>query len=180
MSPRSFWLVVIKIAGIWLLMRSLTMIVQFFSTWTVMLAWESLNDVALDLFSITIVTAFFLFITWLLLFRSFRVLELLKLEADFGDELFHFNLHRATMLRIAVIVAGVMLFVNALPPLVSNVYTAFQIKQVGGHTAVSNTVNWIVVYGVKVFLGIFLIYKSRMLVNFIEFHTRKTYPGKNL
>ena len=178
MSPRSFWLIVLKIAGIWLLLRSLTILVQFSSSWTALLAWASLNDVVPDLINFTVITAFFLLITWLLLFRTSRVLDLLKLDDGFGDEVFHFNLHRATMLRIAVIVTGIMIFVNALPSLVSNVYTAFQLKQIAGHTAVSNTVSLIVVYGVKVFLGVYLIYKSRRVVNFIEYHTRKPAPAK--
>ena len=172
MTPRTLWIIILKIFGIYILIQALQLLPQLFTTiiYATVSAQreysqgESWIYIALAIFEI----CFFTFTIVVLLFRTERVIEVLKLSDGIKEESLEFNMHRSSILKIAVIIAGIILLIEGLPHLFDQLYAYFQ--QINSYSGFKDypQAGWIILDLVKVFMGIFMLTSSRLVVNFIE------------
>ncbi len=164
MTIRTFWTILIKILGIWLVLDSVTVIPQFIST----LFYTDPNDTgqgfALSIALLLLTIGVYLFILRLFVFKTAWLIDKQHLDKGFDDEKIDLNIQLSTVLIVATIVIGGLMFVDSLPQLCKQTFLFFQQKAVFRENPKSN---WIIFYLVKTILGILLMTSSKQVVAFI-------------
>lgn len=104
MSLKTFWTILIKILGIWLILESLSVLSSAF--WAI--PWDTpFAEYILAIIVIIILTlAIYGIILWLFVFKSSWLIDKLRLDKGFTEEKIDLNVQRSTVLTIAVIVIG--------------------------------------------------------------------------
>lgn len=167
MTVKTFWTILIKIMGLWFVFFCLTAIAQLLS----LLFFASQNGSAPGIEKILLVVGIvlvtvgiYIFILWLLVFKTSWVIEKLKLTKDFPEDRLELTIERSTILAIATIVIGGVIFIDSFPLLFKQSLSFFQH---GRNFNNSQESIWIILYLVKTVLGYLLITNSRFVVNFI-------------
>ncbi|UAY52438.1 hypothetical protein [Ferruginibacter albus] len=176
MTPRTFFTIVIKILGIYIVLESLSVIAQFISTFFYYKndGDRSWQEMAYSSFVICLVIGVYLLVLRVLVFKTDWVIDKLKLDKNFPEEKIEINLHRSTVLSIAVIVIGGLIFIDALPLFCKQVFIYFQQRSLFRENFVQQPTNgWIIFYGAKAFVGACIVIYQRTIVNFIEFKRKK-------
>ena len=176
MTPRSFFTLLIKILGIYLVLDSITVVPQFAST-LFMFTDNNGNDntttIVLTLFMLFLILGLFFIILKYCLFKTDWIIDKLSLDKDFTEEKSELNIHRSTILSIATIVIGGLMFVDGLPSFCRSVYPYFGEKQSFGRYGENPTTGWMIFYSVKTFIGYFFMVNHRLIVNLIERQRKK-------
>jgi hypothetical protein len=182
MTPRSFFTILIKIIGLYLMIDNLSAIPQIVNTFMAYRGMSSNSDgIYFLFFYVVMVLGFFYLILKFCLFKTDWIIDILSLDKHFEEERFELNMHRSTMLNIAVIVIGALLFLNSLPMLCKSIYTYIGEKQIVGKFGENVNLNWLIYYFFKTFIGFFLMTNNRMVVNLIERKRKiKEYKGDEI
>ena len=172
MTIKTFWTIVIKILGIWLGLGFLTVIPQFISALTYFGA--NRND---NLFAIVYVIVLFLFtiviyafILRLFVFKTEWLIDKLHLNKGFVEEKIEMNIQHSTILTIAIIVIGGIVFIEGLPQLFKQI---FMFIQQDNRFSESPNSGWIVFYIAKTILGYLLMTNSQFVVKSIDMQNQK-------
>ncbi len=126
MTPRTFFVLLIKIMGIYMVLASLSVVPQLFSTLFTFFFSGGQNDTLITEVIITMIVfvfGLFYIIIRYCLFKTDWIIEKLSLDKHFTEEKFDINIHRSTVLTIAVVVIGGLMFVDALPSFCRQVYS---------------------------------------------------------
>ena len=172
MSIKTFWNILLKILGIWLILSGFGVIPQFIWAFSV---FENRPDGNITpgliyLAVLLLISAVvFIGILWLFIFRSGWIINKLKLDKGFDDEKIDLNIRLNTALTIAIIVIGGLMFADSLPELLRNIYSAFRQDDLVRRTPV---IPLIILYFVKAAIGYLLMTNSRVIVGFITKHNR--------
>lgn len=167
MTIKTFWTITIKMLGIWLGLGFLTVIPQFISALTYFGA--NRND---NLFAIGYVIALFLLtigiyvvILRLFVFKTAWLINKLHLEKGFVEEKIELSIPHSTVLTIALIVIGGIVFVDSLPQLCKQTFVFIQQDIRLGESPITG---WIIFYFAKTILGYLLMTNSQFVVRFIN------------
>lgn len=170
MTIRTFWTIFIKILGIWLVLDSVTVIPQFFST----LVFNDPNDTtqsfALTAAILLLTIGIYIFILRLFVFNTAWLIDKLHLDKGFDEEKIDLNIQLSTVLTVATIVIGGLMLVDSLPQLCKQIFVFFQQKNIFRE---SPTSGWIIFHLVKTILGYLLMTNSKQVVAFIDKQTSK-------
>jgi hypothetical protein len=167
MTIRTFWNILLKILGIWLILAGIGVIPQFIWAFSVIdnppdgKTMKSLIYLA-GLLLVSVVL--FIIILWLFVFRSHWIISKLKLDKGFDDEKIDLNIKLNTVLTIAVIVVGGLMFVDSIPMLLRQIFFIFQpddLMRKDSNTAL------IIFYLAKITIGYLLMTNSRFVTGFI-------------
>jgi hypothetical protein len=167
MSVRNFWTVFLKIMGIWLVIGGFTTLAQFMSAFTFLGSnqnenwWTILSVVGLLLLTITM----YFVVLWIFVFKTSWLIDKLKLEKGFHEEKIEFNVQTSSILTIATIVIGGLIFIDALPQLCKQVFFFFQQKN---QFVESPSSEWVIFYLVKTLVGYLLVTNSKVIVKFLQ------------
>jgi hypothetical protein len=101
------------------------------------------------------------------------IINKLKLDEGFEEEKFEINLHRSTVLSIAIIIIGGLMLADGLPELMRQIYVYFQMQNAYDYPADKSPSGYIIFYFIKVFIGYYMVAYHRLVVNFIEGMSRK-------
>ncbi len=173
MTPRSFFTILLKLLGIYLLFQGILLLPQAVGSMFMYASYAEggWGDALMVTLVIVLAVLIFLAILYGCIFKTDLIIDTFRLDRNFAEEKFELSIHRSTVLRIAVIVLGGVIFVDALPDLCRNVFSFFQMKDVtlmeyqnGG---------WMIFDFVKTLLGWFLMSNSRTAVNMIERQRKK-------
>ena len=172
MTIRTFWNILLKILGIWLILSGMSIIPQFIWAFS-LFGNQPKGSTMMGIIAIAVLllvsAAMFVFILWLFVFRSHWIINKLKLDKGFDDEKIDLNIRLNTALTIAVIVIGGLMFVDALPQLLRNIYSAFQHDELVRKDPVTPL---LVLYLAKTIIGYLLMTNSRIIIGFIEKHNK--------
>jgi hypothetical protein len=166
MSVRNFWTVFLKILGIWLVIGGVTTVLQFLSAFSYigtynLNSWNILSTIGLLLLTISV----YIFALWLFVFKTSWLIDKLQLEKGFQEEKIEFNIQRSSVITIATIVIGGLIFVDSLPQFCRQTFIFFQQKSM----LVENpTTGWIIFHFIKTVIGYLLMTNSKYVVRFIE------------
>ncbi len=176
MTPRTFFELLIKIMGIYLVLSSLSVVPQLFSNLLMLYNPIGDNNTGVILMAISIMGLlfgmFYLTIQYCF-FKTDWIIDKLALDKKFTEEKFDINIHRSTVLSIAVVVFGGLLFVEALPSFCIQVYSYIGQNQSYARFGENPITGWMIFHGVKVFMSVWLMTNSRMAVNLIELQRKK-------
>jgi hypothetical protein len=167
MTIRTFWTILLKILGIYLVFDSFIVIPQFLTTLsTFFLDPEQTAMVFIWTFVYLLFTVgLFVFILWLFVFKTAWLIDKLHLEKGFSEERIEFNIPHSTVLSISIILIGGLMFVDSLPQLCRQIFSFFQQKNMFIQDPSSDL---IIFHFVKTIIGYLLMTNSRFIVNFID------------
>ena len=168
MSIKTFWTILIKILGIWLILASLSVLSSAF--WLVPWGTPSAKDLLAIIVILVLILGIYGVILWLFVFKSSWLIDKLRLDKGFPEEKIDLNVQPSTVLAIAVIVIGGIMLIDSFPELCRQIFIFFKQKY---SYIESPAFSQIIFTGVKAVLGFLLMTNSRTVVNFIDKETKK-------
>ena len=171
MTPRSLFNIILKVIGIFFIKNLLIELANILPALVQFTSHEP-DYGSFNLMSLVIVLLeclVYLFITYLLLFKANWIINKLKLDQGFHQHEFNLNIHRSTILRIAIIVVGSLIIVDSLPLLVQQLIYYIRMKK---ENVPNIKIDYVVLHTAKLLIGIFLVAYQRTLVNLIEYKQR--------
>lgn len=175
MTIRTFWTLLLKILGIWLILSGLTIIPQFIGAFTYFGDNQQDNFfAALYVIVLLILTVgVYVVVLKLFVFNTNWLIDKLKLDQGFVEEKLDLGITLRTVLTIATIVIGGLILVDALPMLCKQIFTFMQQKSVFREDP---QFSWVIFYFVKSLIGYFLMTNSKSVIDFIN---KKTESAEN-
>jgi hypothetical protein len=170
MTIRSFWTILLKVLGIWIVFGSLTVIPMFLSTFYFVHFSESTQSIVAMIVFLLLFAAVYFLIIRVFIFKTSWLIDKFHLDKGFDNERLDFNIKHSSIIRLAVIIIGGLLFIENLPPLIQNIFVFFQQKYMFRE---SPLVESVIFYFVKTLLGYVLMTNSRKIVSFILKHASK-------
>jgi hypothetical protein len=167
MSVRNFWTVLLKLLGIWLVLQGVVVLPQVISAIPFFGRNNNENLLAtLYVLGLVLLTfCFYIFVLRLFVFKTSWLIDKLKLENGFNEERIEFNIKNSSILTIAIIVIGGLIFVDSFPLFCRQVFKFFQQKNMFNESPSSG---WIIFELVKTIIGYLLMTNSKLIVKFIE------------
>ena len=169
MTPRSLFNIILKVIGIFFI-RNILITTSNIIPAVVEVNKEEFRDFGiLNLVILLLEFSVYLLLTYILLFKTNRVIDKLKLDQGFQQETFNLAIDRSTILRITIIVLGGLIIVESIPALIQEIIYFIEMKK----SEVPNAKNYaVILQAVKLIIGIFLIAYQRFIVNVID-HKQK-------
>lgn len=167
MSIKNFWLLFLKALGIWLIVNSLPTafhLIILVMSWTVNSTsnWSTFVEPTVQVLLIVI---FYVLILWLFVFKTSWLVHKLKLVEGFDETRIEFKIRHTSVIAIASIVIGGLLFVDSLPNLITETIKYFEQKRMFQPEISSGMIFF---YLIKTVFGYLLMTNSRNVVKFIE------------
>ena len=168
MTPKSFFLILIKIMGIVLLYKLVLSCIGVYN----LFSFKWFSPIEISTISIAEIITFILI--YLILFaivinffiiKPNSLIKIFRLDKDFEEEKFEFNIEKTSILRIAVIVIGGVIFVENLPYMISETVKYFKFGIVGINE--NNNFGWAIYSIVATIIGFLLMTNSKKIVDFI-------------
>ncbi len=162
MSIRTFWTILLKVIGIWMILSGVTVITYFFSSVGVINYAPELNtmDVIYYIGALFLILGLFVLIIKLLIFNPNWIINKLKLVNGIIEERLDLNVGSNAVINIAIIVTGAILLIDALPLLCQNIFIYLQQKNIFRNDPGAGS---IIMLLIKSLLGYFLMTKSKMI-----------------
>ncbi|WP_426485112.1 hypothetical protein [Flavobacterium sp. 2] len=165
MSIKTFWTILIKILGLWMLYRILTILPELISNLYFIYENGDSKDLVTLLLSILIAILFFSLIIRVFLFKTQWIIEKLKLDKGFETETIEIQSNENRIITIALIVIGGFIFIENLPILLKEIAVFFHDKAQFKDYPKSG---WIIFYLCKAVLGYLLMTNSFRVAKFIK------------
>lgn len=167
MTIKTFWKILIKVLGIWLILSSLSVISQFLSF--IQYFGSSSHDnnggLAIGITIIFLTLFLFFMIIRLFIFKPDWLINKLQLEKGFDEDRIDLNIKHSTVLNIAIIVVGALIFVESFPQLCRQIFVLVQQKQLFRE---SENSGWIIFHAIKTIMGYLLMTNSQLVLKFIN------------
>ena len=127
--------------------------------------------------------AFFIFISYQLIINTSKIIDFLKLDSGFDEHEFSFeekekksiNISGRQALIIALIIISVVVLIDQVPQLFSNIYFYFQVTKMGykGNSVDSRS---FIIPITKIVIALLILGERKRIIDFVE---RKNYSTKN-
>ncbi|MGQ1947870.1 hypothetical protein ACT3CD_12305 [Geofilum sp. OHC36d9] len=167
MTIRTFWILFLKVLGIWLVLSGLTTIPQFIGA--ISFFGDNSQDnffaVIYILALLLIVVGAYFVIMKLFIFNSTWIIDKLKLDKGIKEEKIDMSISLKTILTISTIVIGGLILVDALPMLCKYFFTFIQQESLFRDAPQSN---WIIFYSLKAFIGYLIMTNSKLITDYIK------------
>ncbi|MDR3695772.1 hypothetical protein [Mucilaginibacter sp.] len=178
MTPRSLWIIILKIFGIYLVLQIYYPLVQLISS--VFMAFnQPLDNNWLTISFLFFAISIYLFMIIAFLFRTDWLIGILKLDNSIKEEKLEINVHRSTVLKIVIMLAGIAMFADSLPLFLKELYSYYQQINDTVHFKNYPRASIIITELVKVLISYFMMTSSRLIVNFIERKRKETDKVEN-
>ena len=168
MTPHSLWTILLKILGISILIDALTVVPQSISTAVTVgqsFSPDSSVNIPVTIGIILFALLIYLIAIWIFLFKTGWLITKLALDRHFREDKIEINIHHSTVLQIAIIIIGGLIFVDSLPEFCREVFSFYQQKSVFRENP---TTNWVIFHFVKTFIAYLLMTNSKRLTDWIE------------
>jgi hypothetical protein len=171
MTARNLFNIILKVLGLFFIRDFLAVVPQFLSLISMFVNYSGGGAISPFIASLLSIAAYG-FIAYALIFKTEWVIEKLRLEDGFDQESFSLNMHRSTILSIAVIVIGALMVVNALPVSLRQLFLYFQYKRqqsgfINFYPEPDNTI--LLIHLAEILIGLLLLGNQRKIVAYIEF-----------
>lgn len=167
MNSKTFFNILLKVVGIFLLKDAI------FGVITTMTAFATSIDLFdADFFIVLLISLAYVVFPFLFIFKTEEISKLLRLTNNIEQEI-PLNVHRSTVLTIAVIVFGGVLLVDAIPAFIGQVWEYYKMKRQEELFQYRPDMKYIIMHGVKIIIGLLLLGNARPIVNYIEYRRKK-------
>ncbi|MDF3025959.1 MAG: hypothetical protein K0S23_266 [Fluviicola sp.] len=125
MSIRSFWLLIIKTIGIWIVIRGIIslpeIVINFLVAYNA--PYSTSEVIFFQVLFLIVPILFYLLVLRFLILKTQSIIDLLKLERGFEETRIDITLPYNKVLRIIIILIGGIIFITAIPNLFENLYS---------------------------------------------------------
>jgi len=174
MTPRTLFAIIIKTISLYLLIGSFLAIPQFLGSTLYLFQQSSTGsgfmiNITVSLVLLLLILGVYFAFFRLCFFKTNWIIDKLRLDQGFDDEIIGINLHRSTLLKIIITITGALIVADSLPYIFKYLISYFQESKINyrGSAQISST-GWMIYYFVKFMFGLFFLTCSRIVVNFIE------------
>ena len=169
MQINTFWKIVLKLIGLWLLHDCLYLIPQFFSTLAIaQVSTYQEGEIARILAYLLLTLVVYLFIVWLCLFKTNGIISILRLDRHFTDKNINLSFSEYKFISAIVILLGGYIFVEGLPALCKQIIVFF--KQELLITDYPQT-SWMLFHFLSTLFGYLVMTNGRRIATFIQKNT---------
>lgn len=174
MTPRSFWIIIVRLLGVWLITQVLYLLQNFVALTYIFILSKNEGYPQTDIinqakvYGISLVLVSLLF--YILVFRTVNVVQILKLDSLFSEETFKVQLNYFNLSYLAVFVIGGLMIVNNIPDLCTSVASYYHMKQLVTKPDI-NDFKSIIVNTVRIIIGILLITYNKAIPMYIKQQT---------
>ncbi|HSZ87714.1 MAG TPA: hypothetical protein VK787_16890, partial [Puia sp.] len=172
MTLRTLFNIILKILGIFFIKDFLSLIPQVISSLLFIINSETVGEGVAVLISVLLFLLLYGAISYYLIFKTDLIIDKLKLDKGFDSDTVSLNIHRSTVLSIAIIVIGGLLFIDEFPNFCQQLFSYFQQRQMNFGLN-KPTISYVVISGIKVTIAFFLMSEQRLIVNVIERRRKK-------
>jgi hypothetical protein len=165
MTIKTFWTILIKILGLLLILGALTTIPQWFSSIYSAYQIEDFESLTILILILSVILIIYYFVFKLCVYKTSWVIEKLKLDRDFETQNIELNSKSFTIISIATIVIGGLMFVENIPLLLREIFIFFQQESLFKNYPKSG---WILFDFCKVIIGYLLMTNSSRIAKFID------------
>lgn len=171
MTIRSLFIIVLKVFGLLVMLNIIIGLQDIFNTFAYFLYGDSGAVVLWALFPTLLVLGIKLLFMFYLFFRTDTVLNRLRLDSGFFETTIQWDIHSTTVLRIAVILIGGVISIDAVSSLCREVFLFYQKKTLHYPVAVVEQ-SAIALEIARLFIGLLLLGQNREVVLLIEKNRR--------
>jgi hypothetical protein len=171
MTVKSLFSIILKVLGLFFIKDFLALIPQLLASLLFLTDNEMRLEAVWSLLSTALIIVVYWFVCYYLIFKTDQIISVLQLDKGFDTETIPLNIHRATILSIAIIVIGGYLVIDELPNFCHLVYLYFQENRMT-HGLTQPTSGYFILSGVKIVIGIILMVGQRQIVNLIELKSK--------
>lgn len=173
MTPKSLFNLILKVFGLFFLREIVYLIPQLVS---IILSYTETNDLAWKQFNIEenisiIITVFailfYAFIIYQLLFNTNKIIDILKLDQEYYQKEFSFNLSNSQILTISLIVIGAIILLNEIPNFLTHIFSLV-IEKKYTHNIASFNYSYLVSSGIKIIIALLIIGERKRIIEFIQ------------
>ncbi|MES2543501.1 MAG: hypothetical protein V4548_01345 [Bacteroidota bacterium] len=165
MEIKTFWNIVLKGIGLWLLMNSLYIFPQIavtIFTSQFIDGWDTLiPELIFGIFAFI----GYVVISFLFLFKSLWLISILRLEKHFTENRIDITVSTKTVLKIIVILIGGTTFISSFPSLIKEIFQFAQQKELLRNYP---DLTWLIFYFINTLIGYILMTNNALVVNFID------------
>ncbi|MDA3911640.1 MAG: hypothetical protein PF448_09810 [Bacteroidales bacterium] len=172
MKIHTFWSILLRTIGIFLILSSIAVLGQFVSSFMYMgygPGGSFIQFLPLLVGLIIMLFVFFLIIKFLI-FNPNWIIKALRLEKGFTQEEINLNMRMETVLSVAIIVFAGVLLVQALPEFVKSVFQMIQNELL---KYPERDFAYVILYGIQLVLAYVLIAHHRGIIRMITKHTKE-------
>jgi hypothetical protein len=167
MTTRSLFNIILKILGIFFIKDILATLPQLLSLFIIWAKPDNSENVLMTLCLTLLMLLIYVFVSYCLIFKSELLIDKLKLDKGFNQEIIPLNIHRSTILSISIIVIGGLLITQEIPNFCRQLFTYFQERKLTyGQT--NPSISYCVLSGVKILIGLVLVGNQKQIVDLIE------------
>lgn len=167
MTPRSLFNIILKILGIFFIKDFIAFIPQLLSVGLFLTEPDTVPMGILSFVIILLILFAYGVVAYYLVFKTDFIIDKLRLDKDFKEEILPLNIHRSTILSISVIIIGGILAVEEILNFCRLSFSYFQEKRMTfGQT--SPTTIFLFISLAKIVIGVLLMSRQKQIVNFIE------------
>lgn len=163
MSINTFWKIILKSIGLWLLVSSFYILFQLLSTLSIAkIGWSDLSVVWIGVAALLIT---YILVIRVLLFKTSWLVTKLKLDKHFTEERIELNIGKLQLLSIVVILMGGFIFVDSFPLLVQYLLQFIQQKMAFKDYP---EISWMMYAFIKTIAGYLIMTNSNFIVRLID------------
>lgn len=170
MTPHSFWTLVLKIIGFWMILNCLLFIPQFISPFFYGHNDYDFDDLKLLLAVFLLIIVFYLLVIRMFLFKTDSLIRYFRLDHNFQESTFSLTLSEVTVLRIALIVMSGIALLDSIPGFCSNLFEFTQQKILFKDYP---NAHWLVFQFVKSGLALWVLSNSRRVAGWVTQKARE-------
>jgi hypothetical protein len=164
MTIRTFWNILLKILGIYLVVSGVSVIMSHLSMVATIFAMGTDDMIYYIATTLSILVAYF-FILWLFVFKTSWLIDRLDLENGFEEERIDLKGDFSAIMTIAIIVIGGIMLIESLPMLAREFSLYIQRKEIAFQE--NPSIGWTIFYVVKAMIGYLLMTNSKPIATFI-------------
>jgi hypothetical protein len=172
MTPRSLFNIILKVLGLFFLQDFLAAMPQLFSVFLFLSKADTLTEAVWTLAASLLTLLAYGITSYYLIFKSGFLIDKLKLDKGFDQEVIPLNMHRSAILSISIIVIGGLMVANEIPNLCRQLFSYYQEKRLTFGMTHSN-ISYSIFSAVKLLIGILLIVNQQQIVHFIEWKRKR-------
>jgi hypothetical protein len=167
MTPRSLFTIVIKILGIFFFKNIIETIPQFISTAMTISSSDSVEGASYIFLGTTVILAFYIFASFVLLARTDKIVNMFKLAEGFEQGTFSFDMPISSILNISLIILGGLILTNEIPNLCRALYSYVVERNLLKYDQRRPDISYSVLIAAKIILGLLLLGERKRIISFI-------------
>jgi hypothetical protein len=165
MEIRTFWNIILKGIGLWLLMNSLYIFPQIAITLFTSQLMEGWDTSIPELMLGIIALIGYVIVSCIFLFKTSLLIDKLRLEKHFTETRIDITVSSDTVLKIIVILIGGTTLINSFPNLIREIFHFAQQKALLRNYP---NLTWLIFHFLNTLLGYLLMTNSLFIVKFIN------------